>query len=388
MSQLDQIRTKINDIDEKMAALFEERMHMSEQVAAFKRERGLSVRDAERERELIARSAACIGDRGRRLLLCAVPAQGHRPLLCLPDPPDGGDARSPTAAWRARTPTSPRAACSRRRISSPTRLLRGVPRPWSAARSTASSSPLENSYAGEVGTVMDLLFSGELFINQVLDLDISHSLLGMDGATPDTVRTVVSHPQALRQCDEYIQRHGYQIESYANTAMARQRVREANDLTLGAIASDEAAEVFGLRVLDRDISTARNNTTRFAALSRTRNQTETVRKREDENFVLVFTVQNDAGSLAQTLNIIGAHGYNMRTLRSRPMKDLSWKYFFYVEAEGSINTHKRPRDAAGAVRHLRQAPASSAPTTPTTSEKGEAPWSFPSPCRRKATIFT
>ena len=60
--------------------------------------------------------------------------------------------------------------------------------------------------------------------------------------------------------------------------------------------------------------------------------------REDENFVLVFTVQNDAGSLAQTLNIIGAHGYNMRTLRSRPMKDLSWKYFFYVEAEGSINT--------------------------------------------------
>ena len=100
----------------------------------------------------------------------------------------------------------------------------------------------------------------------------------------------------------------------------------------------KAAEVFGLRVLDRDISTARNNTTRFAALSRTRNQTETVRKREDENFVLVFTVQNDAGSLAQTLNIIGAHGYNMRTLRSRPMKDLSWKYFFYVEAEGSINT--------------------------------------------------
>lgn len=59
-------------------------------------------------------------------------------------------------------------------------------------------------------------------------------------------------------------------------------------------------------MLDRDISTARNNTTRFAALSRTRNQTETVRKREDENFVLVFTVQNDAGSLAQTLNIIGA----------------------------------------------------------------------------------
>ena len=96
-------------------------------------------------------------------------------------------------------------------------------------------------------------------------------------------------------------------------------------------------EVFGLRVLERGINTMRTNTTRFAALSRTQNQPETTKKREDENFVLVFTVQNDAGSLAQTLNIIGAHGYNMRTLRSRPMKGLSWKYFFYVEAEGCIN---------------------------------------------------
>ena len=336
MSQLDQIRTKINDIDEKMAALFEERMHMSEQVAAFKRERGLSVRDAERERELIARSAACIGDEA----VGSYYAQFLRKVIDL------------SCAYQTRLMEGMQVAycgvegayayIAARRMFPQARLV-SYP-DFSAAYHAVERGevdsvvlPLENSYAGEVGTVMDLLFSGELFINQVLDLDISHSLLGMDGATPDTVRTVVSHPQALRQCDEYIQRHGYQIESYANTAMAAQRVREANDLTLGAIASDEAAEVFGLRVLDRDISTARNNTTRFAALSRTRNQTETVRKREDENFVLVFTVQNDAGSLAQTLNIIGAHGYNMRTLRSRPMKDLSWKYFFYVEAEGSIN---------------------------------------------------
>ena len=305
MSQLDQIRTKINDIDEKMAALFEERMHMSEQVAAFKRERGLSVRDAERERELIARSAACIGDEA----VGSYYAQFLRKVIDL------------SCAYQ-------------------TRLMEGMQVAYCGVEGAYAYIAARRMFpqARLVGTVMDPLFSGELFINQVLDLDISHSLLGMDGATPDTVRTVVSHPQALRQCDEYIQRHGYQIESYANTAMAAQRVREANDLTLGAIASDEAAEVFGLRVLDRDISTARNNTTRFAALSRTRNQTETVRKREDENFVLVFTVQNDAGSLAQTLNIIGAHGYNMRTLRSRPMKDLSWKYFFYVEAEGSINT--------------------------------------------------
>ena len=132
---------------------------------------------------------------------------------------------------------------------------------------------LENSCAGEVGAVMDLLFSGELYINQVLDMEIDHSLLGVEGAR--RLRNMCAGPMTPHW---------------------------------RAIASEDAAEVFGLRVLERGINTMRTNTTRFAALSRTQNQPETTKKREDENFVLVFTVQNDAGSLAQTLNIIGAHG--------------------------------------------------------------------------------
>ena len=185
---------------------------------------------------------------------------------------------------------------------------------------------------------MDLLFSGELFINQVMDLEIKHDLLSVEGASAATVKTVLSHPQALHQCDDYIRRRGYQSETCSNTALAASRVRQANDPALGAIASEEAADIVGLQVLERDVHPAKNNTTRFAALSLNQSQPQTRHKREDENFVLVFTVQNDAGSLAQTLNIIGAHGYNLRTLRSRPMKGLSWKYFFYVEAEGSIHT--------------------------------------------------
>lgn len=61
-------------------------------------------------------------------------------------------------------------------------------------------------------------------------------------------------------------------------------------------------------------------------------------KREDENFILAFTVQNESGALASALNIIGAHNFNMRTLRSRPMKDLQWNYYFYIEAEGNVRT--------------------------------------------------
>ena len=69
-----------------------------------------------------------------------------------------------------------------------------------------------------------------------------------------------------------------------------------------------------------------------------KNKPESVAKRENENFILVFTVQNESGVLASALNIIGAHNFNMRSLRSRPMKNLQWNYYFYIEAEGNVNT--------------------------------------------------
>lgn len=336
MSELDRIRENINSIDEQMAQLFARRMELSGQVAAYKKERGLSVRDVERERELIRRNCENITDAD----VGSYYAQFLRKVIDL------------SCAYQSKLLDGMKVAYSGvegayaymagRRMFPGARLI-SYPDFVTAYRAVEQGEadsvvlPLENSYAGEVGTVMDLLFSGELYINQVMDLDISHSLLGVKGATADTVQTVVSHPQALHQCDDYIRRHGYKAEPCSNTALAARQVQQAGDPALGAIASPEAAEVFGLEVLERDINTTKNNTTRFAALSRVQNQPKATRKREDENFVLVFTVQNDAGSLVQTLNIIGAHGYNMRTLRSRPMKGLSWQYFFYVEAEGCIN---------------------------------------------------
>ena len=106
--------------------------------------------------------------------------------------------------------------------------------------------------------------------------------------------------------------------------------------TVAAIASEEAAKIFGLEVLERNINASANNTTRFVVLSRSENKSNI--KCNRTTTLLLFTVKNEAGALAKAIDIIGKHGFNMRSLRSRPMKDLLWQYYFYVEAEGNLNT--------------------------------------------------
>ena len=157
------------------------------------------------------------------------------------------------------------------------------------------------------------------------------------GTRAEDIKKVISHPQALSQCAAYIKEHGFESESATNTAAAARYILECDDPSVAAIASEDTAEIFGLCAVECGINDADNNTTRFAAVTRERNIPNVMKLRENENFILVFTVQNKAGALAQTLNIIGAHGSNMRSLRSHPMKGLQWNYYFYIEAEGNID---------------------------------------------------
>ena len=123
-------------------------------------------------------------------------------------------------------------------------------------------------------------------------------------------------------------------------------VAETNDKSLGAIASLETAEIYGLKVVEANVNKSGENTTRFAVLSKVKAQ-----EAELSNSVLMFTVKNEAGSLAQAISIIGKYGYNMTALRSRPLKKLSWQYYFYIELDGSVHTENGQRMMAelGAV---------------------------------------
>ena len=173
-----------------------------------------------------------------------------------------------------------------------------------------------------------------LFRSGVYSLDVRHNLIGLNGVTEKDITKVISHQQALDQCANYIRNQGYKSESFENTAMAAKHVAQAGDPTLAAIASRETAELYGLKVIRENINEASNNTTRFVVLSRT------LCKEKRDHSIIVFTVPDKAGALAHAINVIGHHGYSMRSIKSRAMKDLIWTYYFYVEITGDLQSKR------------------------------------------------
>ncbi len=338
MNELEIARKIISETDLEMAKLFEKRMQASELVAKYKKEHGLSILDKGRENELVAKNSALIeNDTIKEYYV-----EFLKNTMAL------------SRSYQARLNEGMRVAYSGAlgafaHIASKKLYPEATYIPYNSFEEAYKSVengecdvcvlPVENSFAGDVSTVMDLLFSGSLFVNQVLDLEVNHCLMAPKGSKIEEIKTVISHPQALAQCQGYIEKNGFEQKSYQNTALAAKTVKELNDKTIGAIASEETAEIFGLEVLKTNINQSRTNTTRFFAFSRALNTFPNDNKRrQNEHFILVFTVRNEAGALAKTIDIIGAHRYNMRNLHSRPMKELLWSYYFYVEADGNINT--------------------------------------------------
>lgn len=338
MNELDQARQEIERIDREMAKLFESRLYAAEKIAHYKAQNGLPVFDPYRETVLIEKNKAyiennafsayyvnfqqCVMDISKRYQSRLL--EGMRIAFC------GVEGAFANIAAKRIFPSG---------------TLVSFPDFESAYNAVANGEcdccvlPIENSTAGEVGQVVDLMFRGPLYINGVYSLPVIHHLLGLQHAHMADVQKVVSHPQALMQCAAYIKENGYEAIESSNTAAAAKMVAASADVHLAAIASKETASIYGLKILDHDINERSVNTTRFAVFSRAVNESAG----SESNFILLFTVKNDVGALAKAVNIISAHGFDMRVLRSRPVKDVPWQYYFYVEAKGDQNSDEGKR---------------------------------------------
>ena len=335
MGSLEEARKIINEVDAKMAELFVMRMHAAEMVAEYKKEHGLKIYDKVREQEIIERGAERVSDTVMReyyvnFLKSNMDISkeyqdrlinGMKVAYC------GTEGAFAHIATGKLFPSARKVAFND---------FESAYNAVADGSCDAAVLPIENSYNGEVGQVTDLMFSGSLYISGVMELAVTQDLLVLPDAKIEDIKRVVSHPQALGQCADYLKAHGFEQLEYTNTALAAKHVAELGDKSLAAIASEEAAEIFGLKVLERNINASRSNTTKFAVFSRA--ESRHTKSEMGVHTILLFTVRNEAGALAKAIDVIGRHGFNMRALRSRPMKELLWQYYFYVEAEGNVHT--------------------------------------------------
>ncbi|MBE7010919.1 MAG: chorismate mutase [Ruminococcaceae bacterium] len=333
MNELIKARKIINEVDREMVRLFERRMDAAKLVAAYKQENGIPIDDFGRENEIIQKNVGLIQNEEYtayyvNFLKNTIKLSKDMQHKLLEGMKVGFSGVPGAFAGLAAQKIFPDATCV------PFADFMTAYKACENGECDCVVLPIENSYNGDVGNVLDLAFFGSLYINGVYEAEIIQNLLGVPGAKVDDVQKVISHPQALGQCAAFIEKHGFKKEEAANTAIAAKAIAQMGDKSVAAIGSEEAAEIFGLSVLAPHINESGTNTTRFAVFSRAQRTPAAT----DDRFIMLFTVKNAAGSLGTAISIIGQHGFNLRALKSRPTKELVWDYFFYVEGEGNINS--------------------------------------------------
>lgn len=192
-----------------------------------------------------------------------------------------------------------------------------------------SMVPIENSLAGSVLSNYDLLSRyPDVKIVGETKIRVQYCLLALSNAEKSSIKQVYSHPQALAQCEENLNRNGWKAVPYFDTAGAAAMIKEKNDTSIAAIASREAADFYNLKILGEGMETNPNNYTRFVIIAHTDNP-----EPENANKVsFTFSVKNTPGALADCLQFLKNNNINMSKLESRPIEGKPWSYMFYVDA--------------------------------------------------------
>jgi chorismate mutase/prephenate dehydratase len=203
--------------------------------------------------------------------------------------------------------------------------------------------PLENSSTGGISDAYDLLNKYNLYIVGEVCLKVNQNLLGIKGSKIQDITEVYSHPQAFEQSRDFLKNYPeWKLIPYHNTAMSAEFTKTQNSKWIGSIASDKAAELYGLDILQENINSNSTNTTKFVIIGR-----ELMVDERSNKISIVLSTAHRAGYLYNVLRYFAENNINLLKLESRPIKDKPWEYFFHIDFEGNLKdeTLKSAMDA-------------------------------------------
>lgn len=350
MKELKELMDELGSLDEEIVALYEKRMKISEQVAEYKIEHGRKIFDKQREDEKIESVKALVsnefnkhGIREMYLLLMSMSRKLQYQMLSK----KGGTGSLPfqevpaiekknvTVVYQGVEGAYSQAAL---KTFFPENVKSFNVKQWRDALEVISEGmadyavlPIENSTAGFVTQMYDLLMKYDHYIVGEQIIKIDHKLLGVPGTKLRDINRVYSHEQALAQCQEFLNTRPWKAIPMDNTAAAAQKIADEKDKTQVAIASEIAGSIFGLDVIAEDICENPWNSTRFIIVTNKR-----IFASDAKKISICFELPHKSGSLYSILSHFIYNNLNMTKIESRPVEGRNWEYRFFVDFEGNL----------------------------------------------------
>jgi chorismate mutase/prephenate dehydratase len=338
---LQALREAIEGIDREILALLRRRMTFAERVAATKVRAAFPFRDEAREEQVLQRVRHAAVEQGLdaheverlyRVMLDMSVAHQRAHVRSLDTTPLRVSYQGVEGSYSHLT-------AQRRYAGTPEGvLLEGFETFREAAdavregRADRALLPIENTTAGSINETYDVLAEGGLTITAEAVSHIEHCLLGLPGARVEDLRLVLSHPQGLLQCQDFLRAAPWiRTQAEFDTAGSARKVRERGDPTVGAIAAESAARVYGLEVLRRGIQSQAGNYTRFVELAR---EPVPFPPEAPAKTALLVATPHRPGALAEVLGVFSRRGVNLAKLESRPIPGSPFQYRFYLDLDG------------------------------------------------------
>ena len=359
MKDLPEIRKEINEIDEQIIRLFKERMDCAKEVGEHKLKNGIPVLNVDRENEILDKVAEKGGEYGSyaRLLYSNIMELSR----ALQHNIVGADKALGEVIAQA-DDTLPKdgvkvAYQGIKGANGHEATLRLFPNGDAVSYKTFEDVfeavdrgevafgvlPVENSTAGSVSAVYDLILKHRFYIVGALDLKIDYCLCGLKQSEISDIERVWTHPQSISQCENYIAKHNFEPTPCANTAVAARDVAHEKRLNVAAICSYKACEEYGLKILDNHIQDNDANTTRFIVISK-----KLYIPQNADKISLCFSLPHVSGSLYSVLCRFNSLGFNLTKIESRPIASSGFEYLFYLDFAGNVHSS----DAVGLICQL------------------------------------